>query len=325
MSTSQRLIMALVVVVGVPLATIGYIALADWLAGFLPDRIRDRVRPWLWAGPALLLLAVYLIYPAINTIYLSFFNADSTKYVGGENYAFFFTNSSTLGALKNNLLWLVFLTGFTVVFGLLFAVLFDRVRYEAAAKALIFLPMAISFVAAGVIWKLMYDYQPPGEAQTGVLNAVLQVFGAQPVPWLVDRTTNNPALIGVGVWMWTGFALVILSAGLKSIPEEIIEAARVDGATEWQILLRVTIPMLSSTIAVVATTMVISALKIFDIIYVMTNGNFGTEVIANRMYKEMFNYNNFGRASAVAVVLLVTIIPVMLYNIRQFRQQEAIR
>lgn len=317
--------MALVVVIGVPLATIGYIALADWLAGFLPNRIRDRVRPWLWAGPALLLLTVYLIYPAINTIYLSFFNADSSKYVGGENYVFFFTNSSTLGALKNNLLWLVFLTGFTVVIGLLLAVLFDRVRYEPAVKALIFLPMAISFVAAGVIWKLMYDYQPPGEAQTGVLNAVLQAVGAQPVPWLVDRTTNNPALIGVGVWMWTGFALVILSAGLKSIPQEIIEAARVDGATEWQILRQVTIPMLASTIAVVATTMVISALKIFDIIYVMTNGNFGTEVIANRMYKEMFNYNNFGRASAVAVVLLIAIIPVMLYNIRQFRQQEAIR
>jgi len=321
----NRLILAIIVVVGVPAATIGYIALADWVAGKLPLRYRERVRPWFWAAPALILLTVYLVYPAINTIVLSFFNADSTKYVGLDNYHYFFTNSQTLDALKNNALWLVFLTGFTVVLGLLIAVLFDRVRYESAVKSLIFLPMAISFVAAGVIWKLMYDYQPPGQAQTGVLNAVVTGVGGQPVPWLVNRTTNNPALIMVGVWMWTGFAMVILSAGLKSIPTEIIEAARVDGASEWQILRSVTIPMLSSTIAVVATTMVINALKIFDIIYVMTNGNFGTEVIANRMYKEMFNYSNFGRAGAIAVVLLVAIFPVMLFNIRRFQAQEEIR
>jgi alpha-glucoside transport system permease protein len=180
-------------------------------------------------------------------------------------------------------------------------------------------------VAAGIIWKLMYDYQPPAKPQTGTLNAIVTALGGQPVPWLVDRVTNNPALIWVGVWVWTGFALVILSAGLKGIPQEIIEAARVDGANEWQILFRITIPMMSSTIAVVATTMVIYALKAFDVVYVMTNGNFGTDVIANRMYKEMFNYNQFGRASAIAVVLLLAIVPVMLININRFRQQEAIR
>jgi len=304
---------------------VGYIALMELLVGLFPYHTRRRVRPWLWVGPALLLLAFYLIYPTLNTAYLSFLNADSTKGVGIENYRYVFTNRDMLDSLKNNVLWLILLTGLTVTFGLLFAVLFDRVKYETVAKALVFLPMAISFVAAGIIWKLMYDYQPPVKPQTGTLNAIVTALGGQPVPWLVDRATNNPALIWVGVWVWTGFALVILSAGLKGIPQEIIEAARVDGANEWQVLFRITIPMMSSTIAVVATTMVIYALKAFDIVYVMTNGNFGTDVIANRMYKEMFNYNQFGRASAIAVVLLLAIVPVMLININRFRQQEAIR
>jgi alpha-glucoside transport system permease protein len=297
----------------------------DGIAGRFPYKTSRRLRPWLWLGPALLLLTFYLIYPTINTAYLSLFNSNSSQYVGLANYKFVFTDQGMLDALKNNALWLVFLTALTVTFGLLMAVVFDRVSYEAAAKALVFLPMAVSFVAAGVIWKLMYDYQPPGQPQTGTLNAIVTAFGGQPIPWLVDRTTNNPALIWVGVWVWTGFALVILSAGLKGIPVEILEAARVDGASEWQILFRITIPMMSSTIAVVATTMVIYALKAFDVIYVLTSGNFGTDVIANRMYKEMFNFNHFGRASAIAVVLLLAIVPVMLININRFRQQEATR
>lgn len=321
----NRLVLAIIVVVGVPLAMVGYAAIVDGIAGRFPYKTSRRLRPWLWLGPALLLLTFYLIYPTINTAYLSLFNSDSSQYVGLANYKFVFTDQGMLDALKNNALWLVFLTALTVTFGLLMAVVFDRVSYESAAKALVFLPMAVSFVAAGVIWKLMYDYQPPGQPQTGTLNAIVTAFGGQPIPWLVDRTTNNPALIWVGVWVWTGFALVILSAGLKGIPVEILEAARVDGASEWQILFRITIPMMSSTIAVVATTMVIYALKAFDIIYVLTSGNFGTDVIANRMYKEMFNFNHFGRASAIAVVLLLAIVPVMLININRFRQQEATR
>ena len=322
---TRQIFLALIVVVGVPLATIGYIAAADWLVGLLPLSIRDRIRPWFWAGPVLILLTIYLIYPTINTIYLSFLNADSSKPVGWSNYIYVFTNGNSLSAMRNNILWLILLTGLTVIFGLLFAILFDRVSYESAAKALVFLPMAISFVAAGVIWKLMYDYQPLGQPQTGTLNAIVVGLGGNPIPWLVNRTTNNFALIWVGVWVWTGFALVILSAGLKSIPDEIIEAARVDGANEWQILRSITIPMMSSTIAVVATTMIIFALKAFDIVYVMTNGNFNTDVIANLMYKQMFNFTNFGRASAIAVVLLLAIVPVMLFNIRRFREQEAMR
>jgi alpha-glucoside transport system permease protein len=320
-----RLLLAIVVVVGVPAAMVGYVALVEWAVGRLHYRTRERVRPWLWVGPALILLTFYLVYPTINTIYLSFLNANSTQSVGLANYAYVFTSESTLNSLRNNVLWLVFLTAFTVGLGLLFAVLFDRVRYESTAKSLIFIPMAISYVAASVIWKLQYDYQPPAQPQTGTLNAIVAAFGGQPIPWLVDRTTNNPALIWVGIWVWTGFCLVILSAGLKGIPAEIIEAARVDGANEWQVLRHVTIPMMGSTIAVVATTMIIYALKAFDIVYVLTNGNFNTDVIANRMYKEMFNYTNFGRASAIAVVLLAAIVPVMLFNIRRFRVQEEIR
>lgn len=321
----SRLVMALIVVVGVPAATIAYVALVEALVRRLPFRVRDGVRPWLWVGPALLLLAVYLVYPTLNTLYLSFFNANSSEYVGLANYSYVFSDGSVITSLRNNGLWLVFLTGLTVTFGLLFAVLFDRVRYEAAAKALIFLPMAISFVAAGVIWKLMYDYQPPTFPQTGTLNGITTALGSDPIPWLINRPGNNFALIIVGVWVWTGFALVILSAGLKGIPTEILEAAKVDGANAWQSLTKVTIPMMGSTIAMVATTMIIFALKAFDVVYVMTNGNFATDVIANRMYKEMFNYSHFGRAGAMAMILLVAIVPVMLFNIRRFREQEAIR
>jgi alpha-glucoside transport system permease protein len=321
----SRIIIAIVVIVGVPAATVGYVALIEWILGRLSYDLRGKLRPWLWMAPVLIILTVYLIYPSINTIYLSFFNANSTEFVGLENYKTLFTNPSGLITLRNNLFWLVLLAGIVVTFGLLFAVLFDRVRYEAAAKALIFLPMAISFVAASVIWKLQYDYKPLGTPQTGTLNGIAVSLGAQPIPWLIDSPLNTFMLIVVGVWMWTGFGLVILSAGLKGIPTEIIEAARVDGASEFQILFRVTIPMMASTIAVVATTMVINALKAFDIVYVMTSGNYKTDVMANQMYKQMFIFRNFGYASAIAVVLLIAIVPVMLVNIRRFQQQEMIR
>ena len=321
----SRIVTALGMLLGVPLVLAGYIVLGERLVGLLPIGTRSRARPWIWVGPVLAFLTFFLIYPTINTAYLSVLDATSTNYIGLNNYIYIFTRSDMLNTLKNNLFWLIFLTLFTVMLGLLIAVLFDRVRYESAAKALVFIPMAISFVAAGVIWRLMYDYQPPGRPQTGTLNAVVTTLGGTPVPWLVDRTTNTPALIWVGVWMWTGFAMVILSAGLKSIPKEVLEAAQVDGATGWQVLRRITVPMMSSTIAVVATTMIIFALKAFDFVYVLTSGNFGTDVIANRMYKEMFNFNDYGRASAIAIVLLLATIPVMFINIRRFREQEAIR
>lgn len=321
------LVIALVVIVGVPAVQVGYAAAVESALRLLPDRTQWRIRPWLWLAPALAFLGVFLIYPALHTAYLSVLDARSMAFVGVKNYVFAFTNREMLLAFRNNLLWLVFFTGFTVSLGLLLAVLTDRVRYESAAKSIIFLPMAISFVAASVIWKFVYEFRPAGAPQIGLLNSVLTavIADARPVAWLVNLRLNNLALIAVAVWVWVGFCLVILSAGLKGIPAELLEAARVDGATEWQVFRKIILPTLSSTIVVVTTTMVIFALKAFDVVYVMTNGNFDTEVIANRMYKEMFNFRDFGRASAIAVILFVATVPVMIANIRRFRQQEAVR
>lgn len=324
---SNTFVVAFFVVLGVPAIQVGYAILIESLLRPLPHRLQWKLRPWLWLAPALAFLSVFLIYPALNTLYLSFLGPTSETFVAFKNYIFAFTNESMLIAFRNNLLWLTFFTALTVLFGLTLAVLTDRVRYETAAKTIIFLPMAISFVAASVIWKFVYEFRPAGTPQIGLLNAglvsVLPAF--RPVAWLVNLALNNFALILVAVWVWVGFCLVILSAALKGIPTELLEAARCDGCTEWQVFRRIMLPVLAPTITVVATTMVIFALKAFDVVYVMTNGNLNTEVIANRMYKEMFNFRDFGRASAIAVILFIATVPVMVANIKRFRHQEAIR
>jgi alpha-glucoside transport system permease protein len=270
---------------------------------------------------------VFLLYPTLSTIVRSFRNKADTAFVGGDNYAWFFGSADALTSLKNNVLWIIVLTVLCVGLGLLIAVLVDRVRFESLAKAVIFLPLAISAVAASVIWKFMFDYRPAVEQQTGTLNAAIGTVGLGPVPWLtVDQfSLNTFALIIVMAWMWTGFAMVILSAALKGISAELLEAARVDGATEWRVFQHIVFPLLLPTVAVVSTTIIITALKAFDIVYVMTGGNFGTDVIANRMIKESFLFGNFGHGSALAVILLLAIIPVMALNISRFRAQEAIR
>jgi len=297
----------------------------DSLVGLLPQRLQPRVRPWAYIGPALLILGFYLVYPTLNTLYLSFLDAKSERFVGLQNYLWTLTSPEMHVAFRNNLLWIVLMTTFSVGLGLIIAVLVDRVRYEPIAKSVIFLPVAISFVGASVIWRFVYAYKPANVPQIGLLNAAIVALGGRPIGWLVDTAVNNFALIAVGVWLQTGFCMVILSAALKAIPREILEAARVDGASEWRIFWQITVPMISSTIAVVATTVVINALKAFDIVFVMTNGTRGTEVIANRMYKEMFSFLNFGRASAIAVILLLAIVPVMAANIRRFQAQEEMR
>ncbi len=320
-----RLITALVVVVGVPASVIGYVFLTELLLRPVPLRLQPRLRPWLWLLPALLLLVVFLVYPTIVTIVLSFEDKFSKTFVGLNNYLYFFSTGATLVALRNNAIWIVLLTLFAVGGALIAAVLFDRVRYESVAKSIIFLPLAISFVGASVIWNFMYAYRPPIEPQTGTLNAVVTGLGQQPITWLQDSPLNTVALIIVAAWIWTGFCMVILSAALKGISAELLEAARLDGANERQVFRNITFPLLLPTIAVVSTTMVITALKAFDIVYVMTNGNFDTDVIANRMYKELFSFSQPGRASATAVILLALVVPIMVINIRQFRYQEAIR
>ena len=277
----------------------------------------------LFVGPAVSVVGLMLLYPSIHTFVISFFGADSEVFVGIKNYIYAFTNDMMLVSFRNNLLWLIFMTSFTVGLGLIFAILTDKVKYEKIAKSVIFMPMAISFVGAGVVWKFVYTYRPPGTEQIGLLNQILIALGIEPIGWLIQGPwVNNLALIFVGIWMWTGFCMVILSASYKNIPQDQIEAARVDGASQWQVFKFVIFPYMRSTIAVVATTMVVNVLKIFDIVYVMTNGNFGTEVIANRMYKEMFQYRNFGRASAIAVVLFMLIVPVIFVNIKRMRGES---
>ena len=290
-----------------------------------PSRTKERILPWVYLAPAMMVLTAYLVLPTILTVYVSFFDQRSQTFVGVDNYVGLFTDKVLWEAFRNNILWLVLVTGISVSLGLLIAVLADRVRYEQVPKTLIFLPMAISFVGASVIWRFVYDYRPADVAQIGILNAVLVNLGFEPVGWLVERSINNLALIAIMIWLQTGFCMVLLSAAVKGIPQEILEAARMDGANEIQIFWRVIIPMIRSTIVVVATTVIILVLKVFDIVFVMTAGNQGTEVIASRMIKEMFNFRDYGRGSAIAVILLVAIIPVMITNIRRFREQEALR
>jgi alpha-glucoside transport system permease protein len=322
-----RLGTALAVVVGVPAVLVGYIYLTELALRLAPERLRPRLRPWLWLLPALLFLFLFLVWPTLLTILRSFQGAVAGVWVGLDNYAWFFSSEDALIALRNNALWVVFLTLFTVGIGLIIAVLVDRVRYETVAKSVIFVPLAISMTAAGIIWRFMFDYQSPGQPQTGTLNGIITAVGFDPVSWLQVETLalNTIFLIVVMAWMWTGFAMVIISAALKCISSELLEAGRVDGATEWQVFRHIVFPLLLPTIAVVSTTIIITALKAFDIVYVMTNGNFDTDVIANRMIKEMFTFNDFGHGSALAVILLLAIVPIMALNINRFRAQEAIR
>ncbi|HOJ01763.1 MAG TPA: sugar ABC transporter permease [Anaerolineaceae bacterium] len=292
--------------------------------------------PWMYLLPALIVMITFIVYPGFNTFYLSLRNNDnsgwaSTRCLAGqpcwgvfENYRYALTSPIMQTAFLNNLKWIILMVSGTVVLGLLIAVLADRVKYEALAKSLIFLPMAISFVGAGVIWKFMYNYGS-SQVQIGVLNAIITALGGQPVSWLTEPQINTVALIVVGVWMWTGFCMTVLAAALKGVSEEILEASRVDGANEWQVFWKIMVPQILPTITVVITTMVINVLKIFDIVYVMTGGNYGTEVIANRMYIEMYKNYDPGRASAIAVILIIVIIPVMIMNIRRFQRQEEMR
>ncbi|HAF61417.1 MAG TPA: ABC transporter [Anaerolineaceae bacterium] len=286
--------------------------------------------------PALIIMTVFIVYPGINTVYLSLRNPENTDWAGArciegqpcwgifENYRYAFTSTVMQTAFRNNLIWIIIMVSGTVALGLLIAVLADKVKYESVAKSIIFLPMAISFVGAGVIWKFVYNYGS-GQVQIGLLNAVVTALGGQPVSWLTEPRVNTIALIVVGIWMWTGFCMTNLAAALKGVSDEILEAARVDGANEWQVFWKITIPQIMPTIVVVVTTMVINVLKIFDIVYVMTGGNYGTEVIANRMYVEMYKNYDPGRASAIAVLLIIIIIPFMIMNIRRFQKQEEMR
>jgi alpha-glucoside transport system permease protein len=294
----------------------------NWFLERLPGSFGARLLPFLFVGPAMAMLIWFLAVPTIRTLWISLFNADSTQFVGPANYLSIFTNPAMLEVFRNNLLWLVVGTSFVLGFGLLIAVLADRSRIETAAKSVIFMPMAISFVGAGVIWNFIYEVRQKGDDQIGLLNAIWTGLGGDPQAWTaLIQPWNNLFLIVIMIWLQTGFAMVVLSAALKGVPSEILEAARSDGANERQVFFRIVLPIIRGTIIAVATTVSIAILKVFDIVYVMTGGRFETEVIANRMFNELFTFRNFGRASAIAVILFVAVIPIMIVNIRSLRRQ----
>ena len=294
----------------------------------LPARFREGVRPYVFVGPCLVILAVFLIYPVINTIIISFKDATSSKVVGLDNFKFVFTDGEMLTAIRNTAAWIVLVPLVATSIGLVFATLADRLRRgEAVAKSLIFLPMAISFAGAAVVWNFIYSYRPAGfGSNIGLLNGIMIGLGQNPVPWLDQQPWNNLLLMVIMVWMQTGFAMVVLSAAIKAVPVELIEAARIDGASEFQVFRRIVVPVILPTIVVVATYMVINAMKVFDIVFVMGNAEGrGTEVIAERMISWFFVRGDNGKGAAIAVVLFLAIIPVMIWNIRRFREQETIR
>lgn len=295
---------------------------------WLPEHHREGVRPYVFVGPALVILSVFLVYPVINTILISFKDAHSSKFVGLDNYRFVFTDDSMLRAIRNTVGWIVLVPLVAVTIGLVFATLADRLgRGEAVAKSMIFLPMAISFVGAAVVWRFVYSFRPQGfGTNIGLLNAITQGVGHDPVPWLQEKPWNNLLLMVIMVWMQTGFAMIVLSAAIKAIPDEILEAARIDGASELRVFRHIIIPTILPTVVVVTTYMVINALKVFDIVFVSGNAEAnGTEVIAERMIRWFFIGDNNGRGAAIAVVLFLAVIPVMYWNVRRFREQEAIR
>lgn len=299
---------------------------ANYLVEQLTPSVRDFLRPFIFVGPAVFMMGWFLLLPTLRTFYLSLLNGDSSQFVGLSNYIFAFTDRSMLESFRNNVLWMVFGTAGCVVFGLVIAVLADRSKFETLAKSLIFMPMAISFVGAGVIWRFIYYYSPPGEEQIGLLNAIMQGLGGQPQAWTsLLQPWNNLFLIVIMIWLQTGFAMVIFSSAIKSIPVDIIEAARVDGASEWQVFGQIMIPTIRSTIITVTTTIVIFSLKIFDVVIVMTGGQYGTQVIATTFYRQFFTNRDFGRGASIAIVLLVAVSPVIIYNLRQLGRQEGFK
>jgi alpha-glucoside transport system permease protein len=321
----------LVVGVAIAVGVVGVFAVfwaMDRVVSWLPPDRREGIRPYVYIGPAMVVLAVFLVYPVFNTILISMKDATGQRFVGLDNYRFVLHDESMRRSIRNTAGWIVIVPLVAVSIGLVFATLADRLRRgEAVAKSLIFLPMAISFVGASVTFRLIYSYRPQGfGSNIGLLNGIAIGLGKNPVPWLSERPWNNLLLMVVMIWMQTGFAMVVLSAAIKAIPSEIVEAARIDGASELQVFRRIMIPSILPTIVVVTTYMVINALKVFDIVFVMGNPEANrTEVIAERMIRWFFVSNHDGRGAAIAVVLFAAVIPVMVWNVRRFREQELLR
>lgn len=323
--------------------------LFNWIVEMLPKEWTARLQPFVFIGPAMAILTWYLALPTFRTFWISLFNRDgppalpismlftapseyfatlAPRFVGLSNYGAVFTDRLMREAFRNNIVfWILIATPITVAFGLLVATLADRSKFERVAKSLIFMPMAISFVGAGVIWSFIYEAKPIEANQIGLLNTiVVDWFNGLPQAWPAYTAIspwNNIFLVVILLWLQAGYAMVLFSAAIKGIPDELLEAARVDGATEVQIFFSIMIPYIMGTIITVTTTILIFSLKVFDVVWVMTGGQFGTDVIATQFYRQSFIARNSGYGSAIAIVLLIAVIPVMVYNLRQFREQEA--
>lgn len=318
----------LTVVAGVGAALVLFWVL-NKVAELLPGRWEDRAKPYLFVLPAVAAISLYVLYPGIQTIIFSFANAQSTEFVGMRNYTELFGNAGFRDTLLTTLVWLIVAPAAAVLLGLGVATLVDRLRpgTEKTAKTVVFFPMAISAVGAATVWRFMYAYAPPGQPQVGVQNAIVTAFGGDPIPWLEQRTLyfNTFLLIVMFLWLQVGFSMVLLSAAIKGVPMDTIEAARVDGAKELQIFRRIIVPQIMPTVVTVYVTVLIAVLKLFDVVYVMTNGNFNTNVLAVSFFNELFTNFNNGHAAAVVVILMLGVIPVMIFQARQFRVQEANR
>lgn len=319
-ATSMVPILIVTGAIGIPLLVYAALGLGEGILAMLPLGLGRTARPWVWLFLPILLVVLILIYPVIVTVLTSFQDARAESWVGVDNYAWAFSGQM-LDIVGNNVLWLIAFPLITLVLALATATLFDKVRYEPLAITIVLLPTAISFTAGSVIWTQMYSFQPEGSPQIGTLNALLGLVGLGPVPWLIQPVVNNLALIFIAVWLQLGIATLILSSAIKNVGADMIEAARLDGAGEWRIFRSMILPNILPSVLVVLTTMIIAALKVFDIVYVMTNGNFGTDVIANRLYYELFSASNLGHASAIAVILLFSALPIAFINVAQFRAE----
>ncbi|MCM2394720.1 sugar ABC transporter permease [Rhizobium sp. S95] len=331
----QQLLYALLTIVIGIAGAIGYFYGSNLLLDLIfPSRLADTaqssrnirraslVRPWLFLGPAIVSLSIYLVYPVFSSVAYSLFDRAGTSFVGLANYRWMLYDTEFRQSIFNNMLWLIVVPAASTLFGLIIAALTDRIWWGNIAKSLIFMPMAISFVGASVIWKFVYDYRDAGSQQIGILNAIVVAFGGEPQIWITLPFWNNFFLMVILIWIQTGFAMVLLSAALRGIPEETIEAAVIDGANPWQIFLKIKVPQIWGTIAVVWTTITILVLKVFDIVLAMTNGQWQTQVLANLMFDWMFRGGgDFGRGASIAVVIMIMVVPIMIWNIRNARRE----
>lgn len=319
---------ALLAIILGPIATFGFYVLLNFLVNLFPEKVGRALRPYVFIGPVLLLIGGMLVYPSIQTVTFAFMNADSTTWVGFENFQKLFADPSFGSTVFNNFLWVAIVPAVTVILGIAIATLTDKLGMlrERIFKSIIFMPMAISFVAASSIWRLNFQWDA-GDTQIGMLNAVVKAFGGTPVSWMQAEqfSLNSLLIMVVVIWGNAGFAMTLLSAAIKAVPEETIEAAAIDGATGWQSFFRVVLPQIRVTAVSVFITVLISTMKIFDVIWGMTGGNFHTNVLGVDFFLQYFVYNNTGKASAVVVLLMLAIIPIMIYQIRTYRRQEELR